>query len=279
MFGPEPGPWRREAQAFTRAFSGAFLFGVPLLFTMEMWWIGVFADLWKLLVLLGLAFVVNLHLIYFAGFKDEGHTLHAVLDQAVDAIAVGIVASTAVLFVLNRISPGDPLDSIAGKIIAQAVPLSIGASAANAIFSRREGRQGEGSQMHPHLAVWNDIGATAAGAIFIGFAIAPTDEIPMLAAQLDYWHELALIGVSLVITYGIVFASGFDPRHPHKVGLWQRPFTETVLAYVVSLLVALTALFLFDRIELSDPPAEIVSQAVVLGLPAAIGGAAGRLVI
>ena len=73
--GAEAGLGRREARAFTRAFSGAFLFGVLLLFTMEMWWIGIFADLWKLLLFLGPAFAVNLHLIYFAGFKDEGRTL------------------------------------------------------------------------------------------------------------------------------------------------------------------------------------------------------------
>jgi putative integral membrane protein (TIGR02587 family) len=254
---------------------------VPLLFTMEMWWIGTFADLWKLIVFLGLAFAVNLHLIYFAGFKDEGRTLQDLLDQAVDAIAVGVVASTVVLLVLNRIAPGDPLDSVAGKIIVQAVPLSIGASAANAIFSGREGRQGEGGRVSARAAVLNDLGATAAGAIFVGFSVAPTEEIPMLAGQLDYWHELAVIGLSLAVTYAIVFASGFDPRGPggDLEGLWQRPITETVLAYVVSLLVALVALYLFDRIEISDPPYEIVTQTVVLGLPAAIGGAGGRLVI
>lgn len=33
---PEPGPWQKEMGDFVRAFSGAYLFGIPLLYTMEM---------------------------------------------------------------------------------------------------------------------------------------------------------------------------------------------------------------------------------------------------
>jgi hypothetical protein len=60
---------------------------------MEMWWIGVFADLWKLLVFLGLTFAVSLPLIYFAGFKDEGRSFRDVLDQAIDAMSAWICST------------------------------------------------------------------------------------------------------------------------------------------------------------------------------------------
>jgi uncharacterized membrane protein len=43
--------------------------------------------------------------------------------------------------------------------------------------------------------------------------------------------------------------------------------------------VAFVSLYLFDRVQLSDPLTFIVSRVVVLSLPAAIGGAAGRVVI
>jgi putative integral membrane protein (TIGR02587 family) len=116
------------------------------------------------------------------------------------------------------------------------------------------------------------------GALFLSFSIAPTDEISMLAAELDYAHALALIALSLLVTYVIVFASGFGTGQHEQQGPFQSPLTETVLAYVLSLLVALAALFLFDRIEWGDPLAEIVAMVLVLGLPA-VGGAAGRLVV
>jgi putative integral membrane protein (TIGR02587 family) len=244
---PEPGPWRRESIALARAFGGAFLFGVPLLFTMEMWWIGSYADLWKLGAFLLLAFLANVALAHFAGFRDD-RVRGAALDQAVDAVAVGIVASIVVLLALNRVSLGDPLDSIVGMVVIQAVPLSIGASIANAVFRRGEGRLGHqdapsADERHLWKEALNDLGATAAGGIFIGFSIAPTEEVIMLATELDYFHELALVGLSLVIAWVIVFASGFDPQaRLDPPGPFQRPFTETAVSYAVSLLVAFVAL-------------------------------------
>jgi putative integral membrane protein (TIGR02587 family) len=276
--------WAKELDDLIRAFSGAFLFGTPLLWTMEMWWIGTFVELWKLLIFLVLAFAVNVHLTYFAGFKEQ-RTFHASLTQAVEAVAVGVVTSVIVLLVLNRISLGDPLDTVLGKVAIQAIPLSIGASAANALLAMRnnggEGDDEEPEPDSPWRAVLNDLGATIAGGIFIGFSIAPTAEIPTLAAELGYWHEIALVGLSLLVTYAIVFESDFSPQRRQKEtrGLFQRPITETVMAYFVSLFVALVALYLFDQFEISDPIFPVISQVLVLGLPTAVGGAAGRVVI
>lgn len=286
----QAGQWKKEFDDLARAASGAFLFGMPLLFTMEMWWIGTFTDLWKLLLFLALALAVNIMLAYFAGFRRES-TLAANISQAFESVAIGVVASTIVLIVLNRIELGDPLDSILGKIIIQTLPLSIGASIANAVFSRGAGDQsggtgqkedGQSRKSSPWRATLADLGTTIGGAIFLSFSVAPTEEIPMLAAELDYWHELALIGLTLALTYIIVFESGFSPQHgqgAQSSGPFQHPITETVLAYIVALLVALTALFLFDQVKFSDPISAIVSKTLVLGLPAAIGGAAGRVLI
>lgn len=280
----DAGPWRQELSGFNRAFSGAFLFGVPLLFTMEMWWIGTFAHLWKLLVFLGLTFLAGLGLTYLAGFKKE-HGFAAVVIQAINVVAIGVIAATVILFVLDRIAPGDPLDSILGKIIIQAVPLSIGAALANAVFRRGENREhGDDDGRQPESAwrlIFNDIGATAIGGVFIGFSIAPTDEVQLLASELDYVHELILIALSLAVTYGIVFTSGFDAeqRATQKPALFQRPVTETSLAYMVSLVVAFVALFLFDRVRVGDPASYVLAQVLVLGFPTAVGGAAGRLAV
>lgn len=280
----QPNSWAKELDDLIRAFSGAFLFGTPLLWTMEMWWIGTYVEPWKLLVFLALAFVVNVHLTYFAGFKEQ-RTVHTSLTQAVEAVAVGIVASVIVLLILNQISPSEPLGSILGKVAIQAIPLSIGASAANALFAWGEkGREGDDEEPEPDSpwqAGLNDLGATIAGGIFIGFSIAPTAEIPTLAAELGYWHEITLVGLSLLVSYAIVFESDFSPQRREKEtrGLFQRPITETVMAYFISLFVALLALYLFDQFEFGDPIFAVVSQVLVLGLPTAVGGAAGRLVI
>ena len=273
--------WGQELNDLIRAFSGAYIFGVPLLFTMEMWWIGQYAEPWKLLTFLGVAFLANLGLTYAAGFKRSS-AFRTTVNQAVDAVAVGIVAASVVLLVLNRIKPGDPLDSVLGKIVIQAVPLSIGASVANQLFGRHgeKSRQGEAppdGTLRPWQALFADVGATIIGGIFVGFSITPTDEIPMLAAEVDLPHLLAIVAFSLAVSYGIVFASGFDEAIAE--GPFQHPLTETALAYAVSLAVAAASLFLLDRIGPEDPPLTIIESTIVLGLPMTIGGAAGRLVI
>lgn len=280
--GPVLNGWKQELDDFVRAFAGAYIFGIPLLFTMEMWWIGEYVDQWKLMVFVAVALVANLGLTYVAGFKRES-TFVTTIDEAIDAVAVGVIAAVVMLLILNQIRPGDPLESIVGKIVIQAVPLSIGASVANQVFGTRgsKNRQGEGENHDPRLKPWqalfSDIGATIIGGIFIGFSIAPTDEIPMLSSALDYSHLMALVLFSLLVSYGIVFASGFD--EPSPAGLFQKPFTETALAYLVSLGVAFVMLYLFDQFTMDDPLHSIVEQTLVLGVPTTVGGAAGRLVI
>ncbi|MDQ4078010.1 MAG: TIGR02587 family membrane protein, partial [Chloroflexota bacterium] len=117
--------WQKEIDDLARALAGAFLFGLPLLFTMEMWWIGTYTDVWKLLLFLLLALAANTHLAYYSGFKERSGLLASIVE-AVEALAVGAVAAAVTLLVFNRITPADPLASLLGKIIIQAVPLSIG---------------------------------------------------------------------------------------------------------------------------------------------------------
>ncbi len=274
--------WKQELNDWVRAFSGAYIFGIPLLFTMEMWWIGEYASISMLLAFVVVALVANVALSYVAGFKRES-TFSSTLDEALDAVAVGIVGAVIVLLALNQIHPSGPIQSSLGKILLQAVPLSIGASVANQIFGTNgeKTRSGDGDApdptMKPGQALASDVGATIIGGIFIGFSIAPTDEVPMLAAALDYPHLIGIIAFSLIASYFIVFASGFDEPAPE--GLFQHPLTETLLAYLVSLIVSFAILFLFGQVALDDPLMFTLEQTLVLGVPATIGGAAGRLVI
>lgn len=278
----------RHVSEVVRGFSGAFLFGTPLLFTMEMWWIGMYANTWKLLAFLLTAFLVNVHLCYFAGFRRQNcqPVFASAAQEALEAVTIGAVGAAALLLVLNRIKWGDPLDSVVGKIVIQMVPMSIGAAASNLVFAPGEDRQGDDQEQYNGSSpgVWhmilNDLGATVAGGIFIGFSIAPTEEVPMLAAEMSVWHLLALVALSLLVTYLIVFASGFDPQtHPREAPL-QGAMAETLFAYVVSLAVAWVSLYLFDRIQIGeDPLYSVIAQMIVLAFPASVGGAGGRLVI
>lgn len=273
--------WRDEAESYTRAFAGAFLFGIPLVMTMEMWWIGTFLEPTKLLAFLGFAFVANLALVHVSGFREEGRTLWSDLEEALEAVAVGGLGSAVVLVVLGRIGPGQSLDASLGMIVIQTIPLSIGASVANIVLRGGDQTDGAIAGHGPVRETLFDLGATAAGAIFLAFSIAPTEEVPMLAAEMSLPHQLALIAFSLLLAYGIVFESQFagQARRHRQQGIFQRPVSETAASYIVSLAIAFVALVLFDQITPRDPLQEIVAETLVLGLPATIGGAAGRVLL
>jgi putative integral membrane protein (TIGR02587 family) len=273
-------PWAREIRDLSRAFAGAYILSVPLLFTMEMWWIGEYALGSRLIAFMVLGLVANFGLSYVVGFRRDG-TIPGAMEQAINALAIGCVAAFTLLLVLNRIQVGEPLDSIVGMVVIQAVPLSIGASVANQMFGgagdRSHSGDGDDEFLSQPKEFISDVGATAIGGVLIAFSIAPTDEVPMLAAGIGSLHLIGVIGFTLVLSYGIVFVSEFDQRRPS--GPFQHPLTETVLAYLVSLVVAAVALYLFHQIGPGDPASSVMRQVLILGLPATIGGAAGRLVI
>ena len=270
--------WDNERLAFTRAFAGAAVFGIPLVYTMEMWWIGKSLPITHLLAVFALGLLANFGLAHVAGFRKESSLLMS-FDQAVDALAVGILLAAFLLFGMNQLRPTDGLVQGVGTVILLALPLSLGASAAREVF---EGRvTDEEKNGHVHLPVWKrmvaHIGATAIGGVFIGLSIAPTDEVTMVTAGITRWHLFLIIGLSLLLSYLIVFASGFARHQPP--GPLHHAISETVFSYAISLVVAILLLIMLERVRPGDPLAEMVRQTIVLALPVSIGGAAGRLVI
>lgn len=285
----QPGPWAREIDDFGRAFGGAFLFGIPLLFTMEMWWIGEHPELWRIVAFFVAALAINVYLAEISGFRRQSSNIRTLIDESVDSLAVGIVAAFVVLLVLNRISFDQPLSMIVASVAIEAIPLSIGASVADTVFTYRSGHnqgdeerpQSNQTKASPLRASINDMGATAIGGLFIGISIAPTDEIPMLATGMNFTHQAALVVLILLVTYLIVFESGFSPQQEREqdASIFRRPLTQTFSAYIVCVVVAFAALYFFHRIDLTEPPGYILSQVTVFSFPIAIGGAAGRLVL
>jgi putative integral membrane protein (TIGR02587 family) len=276
--------WSQKLRRILRSISSAFIFGVALLYTMEIWWIGMYAPLWKLLLFLIFAFLINVFIGYFAGFSDAQRGIRYVVFEATEALAIGLIAAFISLYALNRIEYTEPFHAILGKTMAVVIPFSIGAFLADVAFPFMTGRKEEDQQ---ELSSWqetlSDIGATIAGGIFVGFPIAPTEEIQKLAAEITYGHELAVIILTLLLSYMIVFASVADQKGRERISsssFLQRPLTETALAYSVSIILSFLLLFLFDQIHpFQDSIPSIVSQTLILALPVTIGGAAGRLAV
>ena len=273
------------------------MFGVPLLYTMEVWWIGSHSRPRDAAVVLVLLMVPVFALNRTAGFREtrDQRVVDAVTDT-IEAVAVGLVVTAIVLIVLREIRFDDPLAPSLGKIVYESVPFCLGIGVARhflhgnrvggdddsenedkAASTRRGNAKADDiEQSHGALA---DLGVSTVGAVFIALSIAPTDEVPLIASALSPAWLLLIIAASLVASYAIVFVAGFsrqEQRHAHR-GAFQRPITETVVCYLLALLTALVLLWSFRRGL--EPWPDVLNRVVVLGFPAAIGGAAGRLAI
>jgi uncharacterized membrane protein len=65
----------------------------------------------------------------------------------------------------------------------------------------------------------------------------------------------------------------------HARGVLQSPWGETLLAYGIALGVAFACVIGFHGVGPADSPFSTLALVVVLGLPATVGGAAGRLLV
>jgi len=267
-----------------RGFSGGLLFGIALLYTMEVWWIGSHTSPRQMAGLLAMTFAIVVALNRVASFRsEEDHTtVDAVLD-AVDAVAMGLLVSLLVLLVVREVGPGIPPDETLGKVIYHGITASIGVALAGQFFHGSADTAGEasGEAQGELLGTVVDLGATAIGVTFVASAIAPTDEIRMLTAATPASWLLIVVAFSLAVSYCVVFVSGFANEEQRRLqqGVLQHPVTETVVAYLVSLLVCALLLVVYQRVDLTDAWQLWLPDVILLGLPGAIGGAAGRLAV
>lgn len=208
--------WLREIKDLIRGISGGFLFGIPLLYTMEVWWVGSAAEPLRLLSAIALTFTIIVLLNQTSGFRGTADVRFS--DACMDSteeIALGILCSTCILVLLREITLDTSLKEALGKLIYESIPFALGVALANQLLG---GQQDEAqSQSNPQPQRKNrlnstlaDLGAAFIGAIVVAFSIAPTDEVPMLATAVSGPWLLALIAASLLISYTIVFAADFS---------------------------------------------------------------------
>ncbi len=269
-----------EIEELVRGTAGGFLFGVPLIYTMEVWWIGSSVSPPLLLITLAATAVVVFLVARTEGFRHtrSSDAVDAAIDT-IEAIAIGLVSAALMLTLLRQINIDTALGEAVGKIIFESVPFALGVTLANQFL---KGDQEEVSEPEDNLnETFADIGATLIGALIIAFNIAPTAEVPTLAIAVGWPRLLVLVGVSLLLSYMIVFGASLrnHDKRRQQTGLFQDPLSETIMSYLVSLMAAALMLVFFHQLDLSDPWTLWLRYSLLLGLPAAIGGAAGRLAI
>lgn len=282
-------PWREqvtpELDDFAHGAAGGFLFGVPLLYTMEMWSIGLTVSMGQALLIVGLAILLSVGFVVGIGFRSDAPLdASGIISEAIDAIGISLVVAVVTLMVLGRITPDMALDSVAGRIAVQLLPVSLGVAVANHILPRQGTRRADDADRDansPSNATVRDLTAAAGGALLLSLNIAPTDEITIMAGELSERYLVGLVLFSLLITYVIVFEADFhhQAQRFRSRGVLQKPLAETVVSYLVALLVCAGTLWLVGGIAVDDSLGTILSRVVVLGFPGALGAAAGRLAV
>jgi putative integral membrane protein (TIGR02587 family) len=272
-------PNREHALGLARAFAGAIIFGLPLLMTMEMWFLGISLHPARLLVFLGVNFLILVGLSRFGGFERTDTMGEDVMD-ALAACGVGIIGAAAILWLLAIVDPSMPLDEIAGKIVIQSVPMSFGAMIA------RKQLSGGGAEPADEEAALRGAGyggqlfLMTAGALFLSFNVAPTEEMILIAYMMSTWHLLALVLVSLLLLHLFVYRVGFagQEEHPEGAGPVRTFFAYSIPGYGIALAVGLYVLWTFGRVD-DTAIDQVAATMAVIAFPGALGAAIARLVV
>ncbi|MGB3403755.1 MAG: TIGR02587 family membrane protein [Microcoleaceae cyanobacterium] len=278
-----------------RGAAGGFLFGIPLLYTFEIWQAGSYLKPTLMLSLLAITYLVILFFNRVEGFRRQNNTnLSDVALESIEVLAIAITCATLTLFLLQRISFNTPLQEALGKIVFESVPFALGVALSRLILSEDEPKNfSEATRtttdfMDDKLKnvkganeTLSDLGGTLTGAIILAFSIAPTDEVTELGVASSPPWLIAIIFASLLISYLIVFTAGFgnQKQRRQQQGLFQTPEGETIFSYLISLFASVLMLLFFQKIGVGDPWFLWIRYSVILGLPASIGGAAGRLAV
>lgn len=277
----DPAHVSRFLIGLARGVAGALLFSVPMLMTMEMWFLGVSMERERLLLLL----LLNLPLLVCLSDRIDFERTVTWRQSARDAIVaygMGVTASALILFMLGVIKPDMAPHEWVGMVTLQAVPASIEALLGRSQLSMRDDDEDEdGESPNPLEAGYaTELFMMVVGALYLSLNLAPTEEMILLAFKMTAWHALALLTLSILLMHGFVYALAFQGGHGigEDTRGWQAFLCFTVPGYVVALTVSLYTLWTFGRLD-GLSISEVILCVIVLGFPAAIGAAAARLVL
>ena len=274
-------PTQDSLKEYARGITGGLLFSFPLLYTMEVWWAGFIASPASLLILMCVTFLLLLGYNHFAGLRPDSSWGEVMIDS-VEEMGLGLVISFAVLLMLNRIHIGSmAVDEIVGKIVIEAMVVSIGVSIGTAQLGAEKegGKKQQGNDKAERNSKIGIVVLAMCGSIVIGSNVAPTEEVLMIAVEAQPLHIFIMSLVSILISIVVVFFSDFKGSYKKKPDnfIYQLIF-DTCICYVVALGISAFVLWFFGRFE-NMSFWNVFAQIIVLGVLSSLGASAGRLLI
>lgn len=254
-----------------RAVGGAIVFSLPIMMTMEMWWIGFYIEPLRLLILTALSLPLYYGISTLVGFRKSKTFFDNAIDVLV-AYAVTFITTGILLFTFGIITPSIHLDTIFCMLLLQAVPGSLGALLARDVV-------GNNSLQDPRRYS-DELIILATGALFLAFNIAPTEEMIFISYRMATWQTFMLMIITLITMQAFAVASSDRERSDfrHWQTHWVAFFRFTAIGYLFAFGISLFMLWVFGNLD-EHGFHSAIKIAIVLGFPAGIGAAAARMII
>ncbi|MEA2724680.1 MAG: hypothetical protein QOH59_2451 [Gemmatimonadales bacterium] len=228
------------------------------------------------LVYLLATFILLLGYNRYAGLRPDSSWAEVVIDS-VEELGLGLLLSAFILYTLGRIGPDQHIDEILGSIVVQAMTIAIGVSVGTAQLGGGEADSGMAGP--DKVTVGGQLVLGCCGAVLFAANVAPTEEVMVLGADMSPLRLLCLTLISICLGAVILHYSDF-----RGADRWARADTlagvlrGAVVTYAIALSVSAAILWLFGRLD-GAGTSLAVGETVVLGLPAALGASAGRLLL
>lgn len=257
-----------------RAIGGSIIFSLPIMMTMEMWWIGLYIDPIRLIILILLSLPLFYGISTMVGFRKSKTVFDNLVDVLV-AYAVTFVTTGLVLIAMGVITADIHFENIFCMLLLQAVPGSLGALLARDVVGSSS-LQSEALDKNYK----DDLIILATGALFLAFNLAPTEEMALISYKMTSWHTLSLVVITLFIMHAFAIASSpFSAKALTRFAVHRYVFIRiTSAGYVIAIVICMLMLWIFESAD-DQNFHNMIKTAVVLGFPAGIGAAASRLII
>ena len=261
-----------------RAIAGSIIFSLPMMMTMEMWWIGFYISPMRLACLILFSLPLFYRISTMIGFRRS----KTFWDNAIDVLvsyAVAFLTTGIVLSALGVIQWHMDSGSAYSILLLQAVPGSLGALLARNIVSEG-GKSEDDAQEKEGRNYKDDLTILATGALFLAFNLAPTEEMILLSYKMTTWHALVLLLLTLIVMHAFAVASSrYSPTQLSSWPIHWGVFVRiTSSGYLIAFLISFFMLWVFE--SLADKSFyNAVKGIIVLGFPAGIGAAASRMIL
>jgi len=265
---------------YGRGITGGLIFSLPLLFTMEVWWVGFLLDPWRILLYIAVTFALLLLYNRFAGLRRDA-SLGEVMIDSVEEMGVGLVIAAFMLWLTGQIDSESGAYEITGKVVMEAMTVAVGVSVGTSQLGAEDGGD-EGmsgpsgrdeGQYLPQVAI------ALCGAVLFAANIAATDEVMIIAMESSPGRILALAVISMLGAAWTLAYSRMQGSDRHvRMETRLEHFRGIVTTYAVALVAAAGCLFFFGRFD-DQPFGLALAMCVVAGVPAALGASAGRLLL